>query len=196
MIKLPLYGRLHAANRRYGRGGTQYAREIIDFAGRHVGGDDGTPSRVLDFGCGKGDLLDLLRGAGMVAAGYDPALAGFARWPAGATFDLVVCTDVLEHLEEGTEARRHGGAEGSGALERACYLMRSTGAAAFFVAIHCAPAATILPDGSNAHCTVRPAAWWLNYLTGRLCDECILVRNDPPIAVLHGFNDAQNRRGG
>ena len=179
---ITLYTRLHANNRRYGAGGTQYLREILAFAARLLR-PCSPPPRILDFGCGKGGLCDCLRPHGFEVVGYDPALEGFSVWPAARTFDLVVCTDVLEHIPE----ERHAGAP----LARACYLMRSTGAAAFFVAVHCGPAATILADGTNAHKTVRPPNWWLEYLTGRLCDECILTRNRPPIAVFHGFNRPQ-----
>jgi hypothetical protein len=77
---------------------------------------------------------------------YDPAYEPFAAKPVG-TFDGVICTDVLEHVpEEDTEWIL---AELFGYAERF-----------LFASIACVEAVKRLPDGQNAHCTVRPPAWW------------------------------------
>lgn len=68
------------------------------------------PTRVLDFGCGFGHLIALLRERGIDAVGYDPALpARTAMQPCvrphvtnhsyliPGGFDLVICREVLEH---------------------------------------------------------------------------------------------------
>jgi hypothetical protein len=54
---------------------------------------------VLDYGCGKGALKRDLdsRGVRFDVREYDPAISGKDAMPAFA--DLVVCTDVLEHIE-------------------------------------------------------------------------------------------------
>ena len=31
-----------------------------------------------------------------------------------------------------------------------------------FASIACYPARTLLPNGENAHCTIRPESWWRN----------------------------------
>ncbi|RMF19708.1 MAG: class I SAM-dependent methyltransferase [Gammaproteobacteria bacterium] len=54
--------------------------------------------RGLDFGCGPGPALaNLLLGAGMKMAVYDPAFWPDARQLA-RTYDFITCTEVTEHL--------------------------------------------------------------------------------------------------
>lgn len=67
--------------------------------------------RVLDFGCGTGDLLLLLQGNGRKLYGVDTSEVAlqmarargvsaelFHNWPIGK-FDTIVCSQVLEHLD-------------------------------------------------------------------------------------------------
>jgi SAM-dependent methyltransferase len=62
-------------------------------------------SRVLDFGCGRGKFLDVLKPCGWETFGIEPALdTAFARHqrlsavPEEPTFDLVIAHHVLEHV--------------------------------------------------------------------------------------------------
>lgn len=72
----------------------------------------GKAARVLDYGCGMGATMRLLRGCGIEAVGYDPSRVrsgivadrGFSvvteekdLAPLGP-FDLVICDNVLEHV--------------------------------------------------------------------------------------------------
>jgi len=64
-------------------------------------------SRVLDFGCGRGKLLDVLQACGWETFGIEPASdAAFQRHhrliaiPTTPTFDLIVAHHVLEHVAE------------------------------------------------------------------------------------------------
>ena len=57
---------------------------------------------ILDYGCGGGTLEDFIIDAGITDRDwtlYDPGVPRFSDEPTGQ-FDLVVTTDVLEHVEE------------------------------------------------------------------------------------------------
>jgi hypothetical protein len=96
---------------------------------------------ILDYGCGKGKL-----GLGRK---YDPALPHFAADPEPA--DLLVSTDVLEHIEPDF-------------LDNVLTHMKSKMKKAGYFTIGCAKAAKKLPDGRNAHLIVQPPEWWLDKL--------------------------------
>jgi hypothetical protein len=116
---------------------------------------------LLDYGCGKGlqyraqnlklrsgEIIPSVQGYLGVDSihCYDPGVAEFQKFPAGQ-FDGVISTDVLEHCPE---------PDLPWILEEMC------GAARKFVFANIAsyPAAKILPNGENAHCTIRPVEWW------------------------------------
>ena len=120
---------------------------------------------LLDYGSGKGGLYDerplkLPEGGEAPSLAeywglesfrrYDPGYGPFAERPAG-TFDLVVCTDVLEHCPEEDLGWILG--EIFGFARRAVYLC-----------IAAYPAKKHLPSGENAHITIKPLAWWAERL--------------------------------
>jgi FkbM family methyltransferase len=101
---------------------------------------------VLDYGCGKGTLAKSLP---FPIREYDPAIPGKDADPKPA--DIVICSDVLEHIEPdyidsviGDIAR---------CTERAAYLV-----------IHTGPAMKTLADGRNAHLIQENRAWWYRKL--------------------------------
>jgi SAM-dependent methyltransferase len=62
-------------------------------------------ARVLDFGCGRGKFLDVLKPCGWVTFGIEPAIdaafsshARLTSIPEEPTFDLVIAHHVLEHV--------------------------------------------------------------------------------------------------
>ena len=89
----------------------------------------------------------------MKIAEYDPAIPGKNELPEPA--DLVVCTDVLEHIEPGL-------------LPNVLEHLRSLTRKCFFFAIDCGPANKHFPDGRNVHLIQEPPLWWLNKLDGYL----------------------------
>ena len=97
---------------------------------------------ILDYGCGQRTLEQAL---GFAIRNYDPCIPGLDAPPRPA--DVVVCTDVLEHVEP------------------ACVddvlddLQRLTLKAALAVIAN-RPAKKTLPDGRNAHLIQEGRAWW------------------------------------
>lgn len=114
---------------------------------------------LLDYGSGKATLYDpapgepadsryrvMPRWGGVRVTCYDPGYEPFSG-PYEARYDGVITTDVLEHIP----------AEDIGWVLH--HLFSLAGKFVYAVAA-CYPAKKILPDGSNAHCTIRTPEWW------------------------------------
>jgi hypothetical protein len=128
---------------------------------------DRTDSRtILDYGCGKGMQYDPRKlevpGAGIwdgvieywdvdEVCCYDPCYERYSKLPDGK-FDGVISTDVLEHCVEDDIAW---------IVEE----MFSYAKCFVFANVACYPAKATLPNGENAHCTVRPRQWWDSVFT-------------------------------
>ena len=135
----------------------QKIRRLIQESGAH---------RILDYGSGKGTQYDVV-GFAVPGEGewdsvldywevdevvcFDPAYAPYSRVPEGK-FDGVIATDVLEHCPE---------------EDMAWIVEEMFGFATGFVyaTIACYPAAKRLPNGENAHCTIKPPEWWNELFT-------------------------------
>jgi hypothetical protein len=102
---------------------------------------------ILDYGCGRNTLSDAMakRSPPRRVSGYDPGIPDRAGMPKPC--DLLVCSDVLEHVEpEKLDA----------VLD---HIWRLTGKGAYF-SISVKPARAVLPDGRNAHiCLLSPDQW-------------------------------------
>ena len=139
------YKILHATDSSYGPSNSarRDKKDIIDFFNKH------SCKTVLDFGCGKGKLIEVLNNSGFECKGYDPALPQFETFPS-ESFDAVVCTDVLEHLDETLND------------ELKLILSVSPKCIYFNVAFD---KARMLPDGKTPrHSLMKPPAWWLEKL--------------------------------
>lgn len=101
---------------------------------------------VLDYGCGQGTLKTH---APFKVQEYDPGIPGKDVLPKPA--DLVVCTDVLEHVEPDR-------------VDQVLAHIRRLAGKGVYLVISCRPARELLPDGRNAHLTVQPESWWLERL--------------------------------
>ena len=121
------------------------------------------PKRILDYGCGKGNLVKALANKypSIKVYGYDPAVEEFEKMPVDKV-DLVICTDVLEHIPEN---------ELPDTVARIASLSENV-----FFHLHHAKAVAVLPNGENAHCTIYSPKQYadllkkffptLNFLTG------------------------------
>lgn len=111
---------------------------------------------LLDYGCGKGKQYSEDRVHewwGVMPALYDPGVEPLSKKPAGS-FDGVICTDVLEHVPEDDVP-----ALIDDLIRRASRFV--------FVTACPRPASRLLPNGVNAHCTVKPEQWWRDMVKGR-----------------------------
>lgn len=120
---------------------------------------------LLDYGCGKAgawkdkmavdsnndnacSLAEYLNVP--IVALYDIGVPEYANLPVDK-FDLVVSIDVLEHIPVET-------------LGRVLSDIFSHAKKYVYLTIASYPARKLLPDGRNAHVTIRKPKWWLNRL--------------------------------
>lgn len=138
--------RLHVENPAYGIGGKKHADTVLKIAEKLITPENKFVS-ILDYGCGKGTLAAALP---FPIWEYDPAIPGKDKEPRAA--ELVVCTDVLEHIE--LELLDNVLAD----------LKRVTRSIGYFV-ISTRLAGKSYFDGSNTHYIVRDKEWWENRLS-------------------------------
>jgi hypothetical protein len=108
---------------------------------------------ILSHGCGGGADVLLWRSHLPQHRGYDPHEPRWSAKPEGY-FDLVVSTDVAEHVEEAFVPAYL--AEIAGFMH---------GDSILIIVVSTVPALHLLPDGRNAHVTIHPVAWWLARIT-------------------------------
>ena len=131
---------------KWGNDGKHHITAVVNLAQRVQA------KTLLDFGCGRSTLSKTIKfyGYPLRCTDYDPGRPKKANLPK-ELFDIVTCTDVLEHVEP----------EHLDNVLNAIALR--TDKAAYFV-IDTVEAKTVLPDGRNAHLIVKPAEWWLKKL--------------------------------
>lgn len=144
----------HKENKTFsGNGCLKHWRDIVALAGL-VGAKTG-----LDYGCGKGNqyvkMIELdghppttLEAAfGFTVDKFDPAVEQFQGTDLTAQRDLVWCTDVMEHIPEED-------------IDFVASELNRLARKALFVTVATYPAKKQLPNGENAHVTVKPVEWW------------------------------------
>ena len=136
---------LHDRNPDFGKSGDKFFEPLSELYARWGF------QTVLDYGSGKGTLAGHLRKRlAVMVWEYEPAFGIDER----CGVDLVVCADVLEHVEP-----EH--------LEGVLDELRALGRMGVYLAIGTAPATKKLADGRNAHLIVEPMGWWLPKLDKR-----------------------------
>jgi 2-polyprenyl-3-methyl-5-hydroxy-6-metoxy-1,4-benzoquinol methylase len=127
--------KLHESNTDYGKSSGKWVQRVVEISLQYECAD------ILDYGCGKG-LLRL--GIGSKVKEYDPALGKLDKAPA----DMVVCTDVMEHIEPDCL---------DAVLDDLMALTKKVA----FITVSTRLAKKTLADGRNAHLVVQPPEWWL-----------------------------------
>jgi SAM-dependent methyltransferase len=164
-----LYKKLHEEDNNYGSSSIDYLPEIsllIEYL---------KPKTVLDYGCGKGSLVKILSKKFPLVEfyGYDPSVDGYEEIPVRKA-DLVINTDVLEHIP-------------SEILPNVLDEIASISSHAIFM-LHHALAYATLPDGQNAHCTVRPSFWYQMQITQAFGEEmCVFQGRQPWLSTIVTF---------
>ncbi len=122
---------------------------------------------VLDYGCGVMALLSKF--SELPIANYDPAVPEYSSLPRPA--DLVVCLDVIEHVEPEF-------------VDDVLEHVISLAGKALFLTISTQESSKLLPDGSPWHCFVKDKAWWQNKLKG-FSEMPAMDGREEYVAVLH-----------
>lgn len=109
-----------------------------------------SPNSILDFGCGTGALISTLktRYPKKTIEGYDPGNKKFTNKFENQKFDLVISTDVLEHIEPNF------------LNETLIFLKEKSNRCYHLIALE--PSRVFLPDGRNAHLILKSKDWWKN----------------------------------
>ena len=141
---------MHERPEGFGGKGRRWADTVFQIA-REVASTK-TVRGILDYGTGQGSLVDALVARGMMVRGYDPAVEAYAAEPIPA--DIVVCTDVLEHVEPES-------------LSDVLFLLQVLTIQVLFVVVALEPCGKTLPDGRNAHINLKTAGDWHREFNGR-----------------------------
>lgn len=142
---LALQREMHSRPRGYGGGGWKHAVELARLAGSLQA------RSILDYGCGQGTLKTAFASSPINVYEYDPAIPGKDARPT-APADIVVCTDVMEHVEPQF-------------IDAVLADIRALTRTLSYICIATRPANKFLADGRNAHLTVRDGDWWSKRVT-------------------------------
>ena len=114
---------------------------------------DTQSTSLLDYGCGKGKQYTkqgLHNAWGFMPTLYDPSIPEFDKLPE-QNFDGIYSTDVMEHVPESV-------------IPEVFDYIFSHADKFVFLGICTRPAVAVLPNGENAHCTVKPIEWWVEQI--------------------------------
>lgn len=139
--------KMHESPRGFGQSGKKHASEIIAMSsalGLHS---------ILDYGCGAGTFKAAVQDYPFLTVSeYDPAVPAKDRLP--FPVDLVVCTDVLEHVEPAK-------------LTNVLHHIQGLARKSAFLVISLAPGSKTLDDGTDTHRVVESSGWWVATLTSK-----------------------------
>ena len=109
------------------------------------------PKDVLDYGCGQSHLYEIIEDLTKTSVfRFDPAIEELSVLEK-SHYGLLINIDVLEHIPE---PELHEVLVTFSSLSANCLIVIDTKIAQ-----------TILPNGRNAHVTIRPTTWWRTKLS-------------------------------
>lgn len=150
-----LNARLHESRPEYGTGVRKKLDNVAHLVSQYPD--------ALDYGCGKAVMLKR-----WPVKCYDPAIPAYSNLPEPA--DLVLCLDVMEHVEAECIDE---------VLDHIYFLARKK---AVFV-ICTRESSKRLDDGRNAHISIHDADWWIQKLYARWKTVSVEVDDDEVFAV-------------
>jgi len=125
----------------------------------------GVCKSILDYGTGKGKLVERLRDelrTDITVDGYDPAVKTWENKP-NNQYDIVTCLDVLEHIDIAT-------------IDAVLRDIKSLTRHFCYLVIDLHPAVKTLADGRNAHILLAPPEWWVSRVSQLFaCHACFPV---------------------
>jgi len=124
------------------------------------------PNSLLDYGCGKGAILEHLKTVypNTVCEGYDPAVDNFQEIRKGK-FECVFSIDVLEHIEPTF-------------LSNVLNHINELAEKYIYLRIDTKPARKKLPNGTNAHLIIESEKWWTKVLADVIDGKIIYSKLD------------------
>lgn len=154
----------------FGQSGQAYAGTVSTVVGMMLK-KFGAPMTLLDYGCGKRTLEMFMPPIqGLTVIPYDPCMAGLDARPEPA--DLVVCTDVLEHVEPEC-------------LDNVLDDLRRVTKKIAYIAVSTREAQKAYSDGRNCHLIVEDHDWWRPKIKKRFYIlETKILPNDKFICIL------------
>ena len=154
MDNIDQYRIVHQESEKYGTGLTfhlPYLAALLVLIGA---------KSVLNFGCGKSLLGELLISYGVEKKyDYEPAIPELSHLP-NETFDALINTDVLEHIPEGE-------------LDKVLTLFKTISRTSINIP-DMQKARLILPNGENAHCTLKSPEQWQAIFQKHYKHVCVL----------------------
>lgn len=138
--KISLYKTLYQNEKNYSRNLLPMYKTIVSCVNFEI-------NSFLDYGCGKSNLSEIFKYYKKIKTfKYDPAIEEFSQLDKSIKVDLIANCDVMEHIPE---------KEIDNVLKDISNISDNV-----FFNIYLKKAKTFLPNGENAHCTIKPIYWW------------------------------------
>lgn len=135
---------LHTTRKGYGTSSGKWVQKVIQLS------QDYNTQNILDYGCGKGRLQ---QGLPFQITQYDPAISEHSEHP-NKPHDVVVCTDVLEHIEPEC-------------IDNVLDDIQQLALKVVLLTVATRKANKTLNDGRNAHLIIKNKDWWLKKIKER-----------------------------